>query len=180
MIISTPTQPVTPEVASFVYEVFQYHLSVARAEASSERSLPSTVMGTLTAVELGCVGDGCNGTKPVTRVPQDPELRKLVHKDPLGHQRYQALRDRDRLTAEAIVFDSKGVALADVTFDKRVLSCTLYQRIGFAIAEQIDKPRYQRWLGKIATKDSAPALQDAERLGSECLQSAAKAWFAVG
>lgn len=179
MIVTAPTLPVTPQVTAFVYELFAYHLSEARAETSATRSLPSTALPAIFAAELGCVGSGNDGTKPVIGIVNDPELRQRIERDPLGHRRYQSLTGRDRLTADAVHFDGKGVVIADVTFDKRVISCTLAQRVAFQVAETMDAKRYCRWLGKIAAKDSAPALIDSEAFGSECLTSAAKAWFAI-
>jgi len=175
-----PGLSISPQVRHFVFEVLAWNFSLAQAEVASSRSLPSTILGTLTALELGCVGDGCDGTKPLGYTSVDPELRRKFAPEPLGTLRYQRLTGPDLQTADAIVTDGKGLELADVPFGKRAIACTLAQRIAFCVAEQSDPKRYQRWCGKIAAKDSTPALIDAEAFGSECLQSAAKAWFAVG
>ena len=179
MIVTAPTLPVTPQVTAFVYELFAYHLSEARAETSTQRSLPSTALPAIFAAELGCVGSGNDGTKPVIGLVNDPELRQRIERDPLGHRRYRSLTGRDLQTADAVYFDGKGLVMANVEFDKRTISCTLYQRVAFHVIQETDAKRYQRWMGKIRIKDGEPALQDAERIGSECLTSAARAWFLV-
>jgi len=179
VIVTAPTLPVTPQVTAFVYELFTYHLSEARAETSTQRSLPSTALPAIFAAELGCVGSGNDGTKPVIGLVNDPEPRRCIERDPLGHRRYQSLTGRDLQTADAVYFDGKGVVMANVEFDRRMISCTLYQRVAFHVAAHTEPKRYQRWCGKIAARDSAPALIDSEAFGSECLTSAAKAWFMV-
>lgn len=179
IITPAPGLPIAPQVRDFVLGVLAWNLSLARAEVASSRSGPSTILPTLSAIELGCVGNGCDGTKPLGYLAADPELRRQAYADPLGSLRYQRLTGPDLRTADAIVQDGKGIVLAEVTIERRVLQCTLAQRVAFLVGETIDAKRYQRWCGKIAAKDSAPAMQDAERMGSECLQSAAKAWFSV-
>lgn len=166
-------------VRTFVHEILQWNLSVARAETSTVRVGRSTIVPTLTAMELGIVGHGCDGTKPIGAAPHDPELTKQLYADPLGTRRYQALRDRDRQTADVILFDAHGDQVVAVMFNRRVIECSLAHRVGFQIAEERDPKTHARWLGKIAAKDSRPALDAAERLGNECLQSAAVAWFSV-
>jgi hypothetical protein len=179
IIAPAPGLPIPPQVRDFVLGVLAWNLSLARAESSAVHSGLSTTLKTMSAMELGFVGNGNEGTKPLGRLRADPELRQKYDPDALGMLRYQNLTGADLQTADAIVTDGKGIVLADVTLERRVFQCTLAQRVAFLVGETVDAKRYQRWLGKIAAKDSAPAMQDAERMGQECLQSAARAWFAI-
>ncbi len=167
-------------VRAFVSECLRYGASVCRVERQAQhdpqslgaRSALGPVLDTLAT---GILGSGCRGTRGVGRPPLADGVPATV--DPLLAARYHALADDDRAVADGLVADGLGDTLAPVDCGRRdPVECTLAERLGLRL---VDAAQAGRWLRKMVSGDSRPALTGARTEGERRLADAARAWFAA-
>lgn len=178
---SRPLRP-TP-VRALVSQLLAWHLATGQRERTQGGGYAPIATGSPTAgvcrvLESGIVGDGCSGTKGVWRgaAPEPLEVRVLTV-DERVTRRYSALREL-RCVADAVIADASGDVMREVTLYRDrgrdvSVTLTLHQRVGWALA---DEAQQARWRGKVAMRDSQPALAGMEIAGRDALRALCGRW----
>lgn len=167
-------------------EVLRWGLQVARVETAA-RGSGSPLAGMLARIELYAympdgskiegarIGSGVKGTKGASEggVYDEPDP---IHVDPISQARYDALRQVDRITVDAIVEDGAGEMLVERFFGPRAYVLALSQRVAFKIVPHV---RLAMWARKLAEGDPTPALEASRRVGDDAISAASAAWWSA-